>query len=174
MVFSSFLGAVAASAPAPPVQRSLAYSSNAGMLRDEIGARGPKAVMRDLYDHPADWDYVMQQIQSGGDEWLHVAVALHPGSDAGSSEMLGEAVGVALIQAPESVLRLTIPAFALEVVCGGRGDPLPTYVEASAELEAQIASVAGVRSSRVHTTRDLCLAELKKGLAALRRFFDVK
>ena len=167
MVVSSFFRADAVSAPPAPVQRSLAYSSNASAVQDEIAARGPRAVVKDLYGHPADWDYAMKQIQSGNDEWLRVAVALRPGSDAGSSEMLGESVGVALIRVPESVLRLTIPAFDVEVVCGGRQDPLPTWVDASAELEAQIASVTQLKSSRVRSMRDRCLAKLKEGRAAL-------
>ncbi len=88
--------------------------------------------------------------------------------------MLGEAVGLALIRAPEKVLRLAIPAFDLDEVCGGRQDPLPTYVEASAELEKQIASVGRVKNSGVRAKRDRCLGKLKQGRANLKRFFDVK
>jgi hypothetical protein len=162
------------SASGPPPSLALAYSASTSQIVSEIARRGPRTVVEELYEHRSDWDYVLSKVKGGEEAWLRVAVALHPGTDAGSSSMLREAVGLALLTAPEFVLRLAIPAFSLSDVCGGRPDPLPTYSAAVAELERQIVSVAAVDSGAVAKTRDRCLDELKASRANLKRFFNVK
>ena len=75
---------------------------------------------------------------------------------------------------PENVLRITIPSFRLEVVCGGRQDPLPTYEEASSELERQVAAVKQMQNEEVTPMRNRCLEQLDKARTNLKRFFEIK
>ncbi len=160
-------------APGPASALELSYSADPSAILARISERGVWFVVGELYDHPDDWEYVLGNIQKGNEVWLRVAVRLQPGTDAGPASMLCEAVSVALIHAPERVLRLAVPTFRLEEICGGRPDPLPTYPLAADELERQIKSVANVKDADLIERRDRCLRELEESRVHLKRFFEV-
>lgn len=85
---------------------------------DEINRRGAHEIVSELYSHPNEWNEVLRKIASGDKSWLRVAVALHPGSDAGSNEMLTLSVGEALEKAPENVFKIALKEFSLNSICG--------------------------------------------------------
>jgi len=94
-------------------------------LRQAAKLRGPNAVVAELYNVEPDWDAFLQGVSSGSPEWLDLAAALAPGTDAGATSMLGIALFLALGPAPERVLRLlAAPSglrdayFSVEDVCG--------------------------------------------------------
>ncbi len=168
------ISVVAVPALAAPNPEGLEYSAQPDAILRQIAARGAAPVVKELYGHSADWGKVLAAIKAGDDAWLNVAVALRPGTDAGSSSMLSEAVGLALIGAPLGVLRIAIPTFSVDTICGGRQDPLPTYAAAQAELEAQIKSVASITDQAAFASRTECLEKLKRARESTKRFFGVK
>ena len=62
----------------------------------DVRAHGARAVVASLWSNSDRWNHVMANIGRGKPEWLDVAVALHPGTDAGAAETLDEAVFFAL------------------------------------------------------------------------------
>jgi hypothetical protein len=77
-----------------------------GKLLAAIASRGPSKVVEELYAPGGLWPSVVAKISEGHDNWLTVAVALHPGTDGGASEELDEAIFLALGTAPIAVLKL--------------------------------------------------------------------
>jgi len=87
----------------------------------DIKAHGSKATVVALWANIDQWNEVIANIGRGRPEWLQVAIGLHPGSDADSSEMLDEAVFLALKPAPIAVLRLIKDQqFSVTSVCGSK------------------------------------------------------
>src|ERR1043165_1185615 len=83
----------------------------------EINARGPRAVVDDLWGTPR-WDELLTKVETGQEGWLKVAIAIRPGTDAGASEMLTLAVAAALYRNPRSTLEIAAPVFGVETICG--------------------------------------------------------
>jgi len=142
-------------------------------LSAEIEQSGPKVVIKNLYSDFQAWDKLMGNIASGETEWLSIAVLLYPGSDAGTTSMLRQSVGLALVNNPTGVLRTAVPTYGIRFVCSGRADPLPTYEQALTELETQINSVKAIQDPQLIELRDKCLANLNNAKPSLRRFFGV-
>src|SRR5208282_6035273 len=89
----------------------------AAVLAD-VKAQGARTVVSSLWSDTARWNEVMARIGRGSQEWLKVAAALRPATDAGASEALDEAVFLALKSAPTAVLRLLQDGmFATQTVC---------------------------------------------------------
>ena len=150
------------------------YSTSPVNINSQVKAHGAKKIVDELYKSNASWTHLMKQISTGEKAWLEVAVALRPGADAGAASMLEESVGLALLSNPANVLVFAIPTYKLQIVCGGRADPLPTYELSISEIEQQIKSVQAVKDPQLLTLRDSCLAELETSKVHLRRFFDIK
>ena len=93
------------------------YYTDAKALIDQVNSRRARQIVSELYSQPKAWDSLLRNIATGADSWLRVAVALHPGSDAGASEMLTLSVGEALENAPENVFRIAIDEFRLDSIC---------------------------------------------------------
>src|SRR5256885_5371516 len=81
-------------------------SLQADSVLTDIKVHGSHAAVATLWSNTNRWNQVMESIGRGNEEWLKVAVALRPGTDAGASETLDEAVFLALKPAPVAVLRL--------------------------------------------------------------------
>jgi hypothetical protein len=140
----------------------------AAVLAD-INARGAYAFVNAVFDKP-EWSELLGHIETGQRQWLEVAVKLHDGTDAGSSEMLTSAVGVALLHNPRQVLVKVAPVLGLEGVCSSPDidDPRwPTQQKAVANLDARIASVTKVSGAAVASARDSCLKYLREAKAVL-------
>jgi len=81
-------------------------TTRAQSILSDINSRGAKSVVEMLWADEERWNDVMTNVGSGDVAWLGVAVALRSGTDAGASEMLDEAISIALKSAPAAVLRL--------------------------------------------------------------------
>jgi hypothetical protein len=135
----------------------------------DIHTRGATAVVNDIWNKPA-WSQILTNIETGQRQWLKVAVELHPGTDAGSSEMLTSAAGVALLHNPHDVLLRLGPELSIEGICTAPDvdDPrFDTKQKAIQSLEARIAAVTQVTSADVAAARRSCLEFLKQAKAIL-------
>ncbi len=137
-----------------------------------IELQGAQQTVSYLWDHPPMWDAVAAKIASGQEQWLTVAAGLHPGTDAGSSTGLRDAMFSALARNPAGVLRHAEPEFPIAVMCAGRSDPLPTLDESMRELERIRAALKKLRTPRLQNSKAGCLAGLKKAETDLYRFFE--
>jgi hypothetical protein len=137
-----------------------------------IALQGARQTVGYLWDHPPKWDAVAAKIASGQEQWLAVAAGLYPGTDAGSSTGLRDAMFSALARNPAGVLRHAEPGFPLAVMCAGRADPLPTLGESMRELERVRAALEKLRNPSLQNSRAICLAGLKKAQTDLYRFFE--
>jgi hypothetical protein len=142
-----------------------------GDILHRIELQGAQQTVGYLWDQPSVWDAVTAKIASGRESWLAVAVALHPGSDAGASTGLRDAMFSALAKNPAGVLHHAEPEFPIAVLCAGRSDPLPTLGESKRELERVQAALEKLHNPRLQNSKATCLAGLKKARNNLYRFF---
>jgi hypothetical protein len=115
----------------------------------------------------------MAGVASGSKEWLDVAVALAPATDAGATSELETALFLALGPAPRRMLELMHrPAsgsealaftFSPETICAS-GAPYIDYKpdEARRLIADRISAVAGVRDRELIPTRDACVRGLER------------
>jgi len=134
-------------------------------LKDEIDKRGAKAVVDDLFRSGAWEAVVIAQIQAGSSPWINLAPLLSEGTDASTSEELGESLIYALPKAPEAVLsvldlsRASIPR-APDTVCSAaffEGDPTDPRGYKRAAIEA----VSHVNTPALASAKRACLDELE-------------
>ena len=148
------------------------------MVLARIRNEGAAAVIRSLWDTPR-WSELTDEVASGDARWINVAVALAPGSDAGSTSELNDALVVALSRNPAYVLSAvpTNPSdtnpIGLSILCEGPQDPPETYAAALAELKEEETAVRAVRDEALAGKKDLCLKKLAMGEEELKRFFEV-
>ena len=103
--------------PATLLSNNNGYHQKPKTVLQEVSKRGANIVVTELYNDSSKWNYVLQHIKLGSVDWLNVAVALYPGSDAGASEMLVNSVGEALENAPINVFKIAFPKYRLEDIC---------------------------------------------------------
>jgi hypothetical protein len=130
------------------------------------GQLQPSTLLRQIEQHGAqsvsakmdrgEWGQVLSGIESGKREWLMVAVAIKPATDAGPSEMLSLAGGIALGKAPANVLNIMVPTHPIDGICG--------YPDMSDEKTDTQDKVLAYLRERVHVVQQL----KKKGLEAVR------
>ncbi|HQS59818.1 MAG: hypothetical protein B7Y56_15750 [Gallionellales bacterium 35-53-114] len=65
-----------------------------------IKVKGARAVVDDLWRNYPKWKQFLDGVSSGHPKWLKAAYAISPGTDAGSSEDLGDALSRAFLKAP--------------------------------------------------------------------------
>lgn len=147
---------------ASPSRPSLQASS----ILADVKAQGAGAVVASLWSDSGHWNQVMANIGRGRPEWLEVAVALHPGTDAGAAETLDEAVFFALRTAPVSVLKLLKEGrFETKFVCSSNVGEDYTTAESRRFIEERIKVLSSLSDADVLATRDQCLAGLRAALA---------
>jgi hypothetical protein len=123
---------------------------------------GAKAVVAQL--NGAQWVAVLKGIESGSHEWLEVAVTLHGATDAGPSEMLTLAAGVALRRAPADVLDVVASELSVEGVCG-----LPDLTDSRTDtrdkaikyLDARLKAVRAVTKLEKPALQEQCIRSLQ-------------
>lgn len=160
-----------------PVQGEGRVSCDAMHVLRNVRLHGAKAVVRKIWDTPT-WACVVGNISTGESHWISVAIALAPGTDAGSSEELSDSLFLALARNPtELLVRLPreqrangVPSLAS--VCEGRTDPPESYEVAIHEYQAARNAVSLVDSPEVAAARLRCLTELEAGQAAIRHFYE--
>ena len=120
------------------------------------------------------WHVVMRRIASGNESWLRVAVALRPGSDAGASEMLVNAVDEALEHYPYTVLKLTTQASELsEICCSPDVDDIGynSLELAPKAIKLRTAKVASIKDSSLLAVAKTCLQHLEDSKRNVARFY---
>jgi hypothetical protein len=134
-------------------------------------------IVQELYSDLDVWDFVLKKIGSGQESWLKVAVALRPGSDAGSSEMLSHAVGEALEHSPENVFRITLNDFDLADICGGPDVDDARYNSYELSLKAinlRIDKVSSMKVDSFESARKECIRCLEASKDPIARFYGVE
>ena len=141
--------ALTAASPRPPI--------TAEAILADLSRRHPISVVESLLQDPAAWETVMRGIASGASEWFKVAHGLGRGVDAGSSEMLEEALSEALVVAPDRTLR----EFGVEGTCErlGKDDTKPL---SAAQVHALV-------KKRLDALRRVVAPDLQKARGACER-----
>jgi len=139
-------------------------------IREQVVTRGARDALSEISSDPKQWAYVLSQIETGNADWVGAAIVLRPASDGGAASELDDSMFVALRRAPETVLLQAIPVFSLTVVCGGRGDPLPSFEQAIDEVDTTEAAVSSVERPSLADKRRECLSALRQSREHLRRF----
>ncbi len=140
----------------------------------EINIMGPKREVERLWESDSLWLIILKAISNGSAEWLDVADALRPGSDAGSSEELSFAIGDALEYNAEDILK----RYGMNKnVCGAPDIDDPkynTYAKAVRAINIRIQKIQAVTDIKLNESKDSCLGSLNESLPGLQRFFGVK
>lgn len=146
---------------ASPSQPSLHASS----ILADVRSHGARAVVASLWSDTNRWNQVMANIGRGRPDWLEVAVALHPGTDAGAAETLDEAVFFALRTAPVAVLKLLKEGrFETKFVCSSNvGEDYPA-ADSRRFINERIKVLSSLSDPDIQGARDQCLAGLRAAL----------
>ncbi len=131
-------------------------------INQEIKQSGAKAVVAQLSANgEREWNFVTREISSGRNDWLDLAPALAPGTDASTAIGLRYALSRALPRAPSRVLTIlrTNKAFTVEDVCD-----VP-YIEPSKQivdtyLKQAKSAVSKVNDPALTDVRKACLNRL--------------
>jgi hypothetical protein len=145
-----------------------ANATDASRPQDLLAAiqeRGPRAVVDELWDSDEKWAALETGVGTGTKEWLKVARAIKPGTDAASSETLEIAMFRAIHKSPWAVLSL----LASEPqswfgVCSSNflmGDPADE--RALGLLDRTIDAIEKVEDNRLSEIRKSWLAGLEDG-----------
>lgn len=146
-------------------------------ILQEIKLKGAREVVSDLYGHPQTWRSVLERIASGDQSWLEVAVALHPGLDAGSSEMLNLAVGAALENNPVNVFQITLKAFQLKSICSGPDVDDPKYNSYELSMKAidlRIRQASSIKDQSLTKISKSCIQYLEESKKGIAHFYQMK
>ncbi len=132
---------------------------SASDLEVQIRANGAQATVRKLWATSPEWDILLRRIESGDSAWVKVAVALKPGSDAGSAETLKQAVSLSIQKAPEQFLSIAWPAFGQEACHDLQIEPSPQqHVQF---MDATRKALSSVSDDTLTSRRDACLEALQ-------------
>ena len=151
------------------------YSKDPAALGKAIRTRGAHDVVHELFVADDPWVEILKNIHAGSSRWLDTALLLWRGSDAHASEDLEYAIGAALGENPEYVLRHMIPTFSLEAVCGGPSvDDVESYRGAISLVERSEVSVRRVNARGLRRRRDECLKYLNEARGHLKKFYGIE
>ena len=145
-------------------------------LLQEIKSKGAGAVVLKLYDDSNVWNSILKKIATGDRSWLEIAIALHPGSDAGSSEMLTLAVGEALEHNPINVFQIAPKSFQLSFICSAPDvddERYNTYELSMKAINRRINKVAAVKDSSLINMRKECIRYLEDSKKSLAQAYEI-
>ena len=149
-------------------------TNNPTSILGSINHKGAQFVVNEIYKNNVMWQSLLQRIASGEEAWLKVAIALQPGTDAGTSEMLTLAVGEALEHDAKMVLTITVPTFRIQAVCGGpdiddkRYSSLELAVRA---IELRIEKIYSLKDESLQNSVNVCLSYLEASKKHIARFY---
>ena len=144
------------------------YYSDPQAIIEEVSKRDASEVVAELSDNQQAWYYIIDQISAGETEWLKVAVALRPGTDAGGTEDIFGALGSALKTNPKEVLQLISDSFPVEHVCSWPivgTPPCTTYDFCIKEIEKRQKSIKNISNNNLCQSCLNCLENGKKEIA---------
>jgi hypothetical protein len=132
-------------------------------LLQQLQSTDAQAVVRKLTD--AQWNFILNKVETGKRQWLTVAATLHRHTDAGESEMLTLAMGKALRRNPTEVLRIVTGEVTAKEICG-----YPDMTESdtnskekvAAYLDSRIAAVEAVSEKALIGRRNECLEIMRE------------
>jgi hypothetical protein len=152
----------------------MASPTSAPLRADQILAdikhRGAQEVLKGFWKQDGSfgpkWDEIADRVARGGKDWLQVAAALRPATDAGASETLDEAVFLALKPSPVKVLRLLREGtFETQAICSSIIGIDYDETESRRFIQERIEVLAGVSEPSVRGVREECLKGLRGALA---------
>lgn len=143
---------------------------DAADILQEIRASGAAKVVARLYDSGALWNGVLARIGQGSDDWLKVAVALHPGTDGGAAEELNEAIFFALATAPKKVLELLrIHEFNVDFVCSSNVSVDYSFAESRQFIDERLRVLGQTHEPALAQITALCTRGLQQALRDVDR-----
>jgi hypothetical protein len=146
----------------------VAASLQPDKVLESISKQGAQAVVAALWESGSQWNDVMVGVATGSQQWLKVAVALRPGTDAGASEELDEAVFLALKPSAAAVLQLLKSGrFETATVCSSNIGIDYSPEKSRRFIQERIRTLGNVNHTDTKAVRDQCLSQLQ---AALRDF----
>jgi hypothetical protein len=147
-----------------------AAASQAATVLADVKSQGARAVASRLWSDSTQWNQIMTNIGHGSREWLQVAAALRPGTDAGASEALDEAMFLALKAAPVPVLQLLKDGtFETNTVCSSNIGIDYTPAQSRRFIKDRIKALETLSDTGTLATREQCLAGLRAALAEIDR-----
>jgi hypothetical protein len=137
-------------------------------ILSDIKVNGANVVVEKLWHGNHEWNDVMAKIATGKQEWLDVAAALRPGTDAGASETLDEAIFLALESAPVAVLKLLDgKPFETDVVCSSNIGTDYSSAKSIRFIRNRIKVLSNVSDPDVKEVRVHCQKNLRAALKDL-------
>ena len=133
-------------------------------LLQEINAKGPDVVFKTTLSGQ-NWLAFLKTVETGQKPWLEVAAAVYPATDAGPAEDLTNALGIALLHAPEDVLVITASVVGVEGICGYPNLGLSntdTQKKVVAYLDARVRVVGKIKNLDVAAQKARCIESLQK------------
>ena len=152
------------------------FYSKPESIISEVKLRGAKSVVVDLTKDWNVWDSICDKVATGNSTWLKAAVALQPGTDAGSSETMDLALGEALEHSPENVFRIAIPVFEIESICSGPDVDSSRYDSYELSLKAinlRIKKVAAIKNQKLKEMSKDCIKHLEESKKGVAEFYEV-
>lgn len=152
-----------------------AQNIDAAELRRMIKEMGARKTVNKLYRDKAIWIQIKEEIATGKKEWVEVATLLYPGSDAGTAEMIDNALGEALKNAPDLVLRMISDPDRLEVICGSINvdeQKFSTLRKSIDEVEERIRVLSRVKDPKLEASAKRCIAQLEQLIQSLHKYFE--
>jgi hypothetical protein len=164
--------AVAVVVAAAVFTRSYEGRVEPGAVLSAVERLGPKEAVRELLKGN-QWEAVLDGIASGQDDWLEVAGALVPGTDAGATSELRVALFMALGPAAKAVLAEVSPggriALDLTLVCDA--SVAIDHPDTALDLvRDRIERLQGVTDERLRKQKEECV----KGLLEAERLLANK
>ncbi len=154
----------------------VSYYENPDLIVGEVSKRGAGVVVSELFDCRKKWDFVLRQIATGDKSWLRASVALHPGSDAGASEMLTLSVGEAIEKQPENVFQIALGEFRLESICSGPDvDDIrfDSYEDSIRAIERRQKRLSMISDPNIQKLGKDCMRLLEDSKSRIAEFFGV-
>jgi hypothetical protein len=150
---------------------AVACDMNPAQMLGELSDSTASSLVKRWWDGGQCEAALLDGISSGRKDWLQLAVAVAPHTDAWSSESLGVALGSAMQRAPSRVLPLVDAGqFKLEVCYPWDFDDSPEGVRRTRlGLPAAIRMFESFRGSTLAVPAQKCASDLRSALARLRQ-----
>lgn len=126
----------------------------------KIALFGPKNWVHGNFESE-DWDVAMREIASGEENWLKVAAAMAPGTDADATEHLIESLSQALIANPQGTLEVLNLRKGMIGACFISSDSTDPAVRARFVTNAK-AALSTVTQPGLEVVKADCLHEMSK------------
>ena len=157
--------------------KSIDYYTDPQAIIEKISKEGAYKIVWELFENTDIWGWIMKKISSGEEEWLKVAVALSPGTDAHAGETLFSALGEALVKAPNKVLTLFSDDFSIKAICSCPDVDDPRFDTKSKnlkELEKRKKTVLSLSDKKLKSVQEQCLKALGESRREVSEWFDAQ